>query len=134
MARGIVAVIAGLIAAVVAILLVEFVGALVAPGGPAPALKDVDQMRVYLAGLPLLANAFLIAAYLVGSAIGGVVTGRVMRNPASRCVWLVGGILLAMTMANLVRIPHPLWVSLASVIAIFAGTGFATIYRPPLKQ
>jgi hypothetical protein len=134
MARGIVAVIAGLIAAVFAILLIECIGALVAPGGPAPALKDVEQMRVYLAGLPPSANAFLIAAYLVGSATGGVVTGRVMRNPPSRCVWAVGGILLAMTMANLVRIPHPLWVSIASVVAIFAGTSFAIVYRPAVKH
>ena len=130
MGRAFVAVVAGLFVAIVAILVVEAVGAIVVPGGNAPGLKDVEQMRIYLANLPLLANVFLIAAYLVGSGAGGVVAARVVGHPASRCVWVVGGILLVMMMANFVRIPHPLWVSIASVVAIFVGTGFATTRRP----
>ena len=134
MGRAFVAVVAGLVAAVVVILLIEAIGAIVVPAGDAPGLKDVEQMRIYLANLPLLANVFLIAAYLVGSGVGGIVAARVALDPASRCVWVVGGILLLMTMANFVRIPHPLWVSIASVTAIFVGTGFATIHRPAKKH
>ena len=129
MARAIVAVIAGLVAAFVSILVTEAVGALVVPAGVAPSLKDAERMREYLAGLPLSAYAFIIAAYLIGSAVGGVVAARVVGRPSSRCVWVVGGLLLAVTMGNLVLIPHPLWFSIASVVAIFAGTVFAASTR-----
>lgn len=134
MARAVVAVIAGLIAAFVSILVTEAVGALVAPAGVAPSLKDVERMREYLANLPLSAYAFVLGAYLIGSAVGGVVAARIAGNPASRCVWIVGGLLLAVTVANLVLIPHPLWFSSASVIAVFAGTAFAARTRVSVSR
>ena len=129
MGRAIVAVIAGVVSAFVTIVLVEALGALVAPAGVAPDVKDVERMRAYLLALPLSAYAFLLLAYLVGSVVGGMVAGRVVGTPGSRCVWIVGGILLMTTLANLVLIAHPLWFSIAAVIAIFVGTGFATIDR-----
>ncbi len=134
MARAIVAVIAGILSAFVSILLVQAVGALAAPAGPAPSLKDAEHMREYLSAMPMASYAFLLAAYLVGSALGGTVAGRIMFNPRSRCVWIVGGILLVTTVANIVLIPHPLWFSIASVVMIFMGTGYSTTLRPAVKR
>ena len=128
------AVIAGVVSAFVSILLIEAIGALVAPAGVAPDVKNVEAMRAYLLTLPLSAFAFLLLAYLVGSAVGGLVAARVMHNPASRCVWVVGGILLVTTLANLVLIAHPLWFSITAIVTIFVGTGFATIYRPAVPR
>ena len=119
-----------LMLAFVTIVLVEAIGALVAPAGVAPDVKDVERMRAYLLALPLSAYAFLLLAYLVGSVVGGAVAGRVVQHPGSRVVWVVGGVLLATTVANLVLIAHPLWFSIAAVVAIFVGTGFSTTFRP----
>jgi hypothetical protein len=130
MARALIAVVAGIIAAFVSILVIEALGALIAPAGVSPSLKDADAMREYLKTLPLSAYAFVLGAYLFGSGIGGVVAARVARSPTSRCVWTVGGILLVTTIANLVLIPHPLWFSIAAVVAIFAGTVFASLAGP----
>ena len=129
MARSTVAVIAGILAAFATILLVEALGALVVPAGAAPSFRDVERMRIYLATLPASAYAFVLAAYLAGSAIGGLVAIRVVRNPASRAVWVVGGFLLVVMVANLALIAHPLWFSIAAVVAIFVGTGLASRYR-----
>ncbi len=134
MARAIVAVIAGILSAFVSILVIEAIGALVAPAGPAPGLKDAEHMREYLSAMPVASYAFLLAAYVAGSSLGGIVAGRIMFDPASRCVWIVGGILLVTTVANLVMIPHPIWFSIASVVMIFVGTGFATTFRPAPKR
>ena len=134
MARAIIAVVVGLVAAFVSILVTEMVGALAVPAGVAPSLKDAERMRDYLAGLPLSAYAFILAAYLIGSAVGGVVATRIVGQPASRCVWIVGGLLLATTVANLVLVPHPLWFSIASVVAIFGGTLFAASTRVGLAR
>ena len=134
MARAIIAVIAGIVAAFVSILLVEAVGALVVPAGAAPSLKDADRMRDYLQTLPLSAYAFVLAAYLIGSTVGGLVATRVVGKVPSRSVWVVGGLLLATTMANLVMIPHPLWFSMAAVVAVFVGTIVAVRYGPALVR
>jgi hypothetical protein len=130
MARAIVAVIAGLVSAFIVILVIELLGAMIVPAGVAPSLKDEEAMRAYLMTLPLSAYAFVIASYLFGSAAGGIVTARTVGNRASRAVWIVGGLLLAVTIANLVRIPHPLWFSIVAVAAIFIGTLFATRIGP----
>ena len=125
MVRAVIAVIAGVVAAFAAILVVEAIGALAAPAGSAPKLTDEAAMRAYLATLPLSAYAFVLAAYLVGSAVGGIVAGRIVGSRASRTVWVVGALVLAATVANLVMIPHPAWFSIAAVAAIVAGVAIA---------
>lgn len=132
MARAIIAVIAGIVSAFVSILLIEAVGALIVPSGSAPSLKDAERMRDYLQTLPLSAYAFVLAAYLIGSAVGGLVATRVVGTRPSRSGWVVGGLLLATTMANLVMIPHPLWFSIAAVVAVFVGTIVGMRYGPAL--
>jgi hypothetical protein len=125
MVRAIIGVIAGVVSAFVVILVIEALGALFAPAGVAPSLKDEAAMRVYLAALPLSAHVVLLAAYLFGSMAGGVVAGRMRGKRNSRVVWVVGALVLAATVANLVMIPHPLWFSIAAVVAIFIGTALA---------
>ena len=120
-----ISVVAGVIVAFVGILLVEGIGAVVAPAGPSPQLTDEAAMSAYLATLPMSAYAFVIAAYLIGSTIGGTVTLRMMGDATSRTVWVVAALILAATVANLVMIPHPLWFTVASVGVIFIGTALA---------
>ncbi len=128
--RAIIAVIAGAAAAFFGILVVEGLGALVAPAGPSPALTDDQAMRAYLATLPWSAYAFVIGAYLAGSTIGGVVALKIVGDGASRTVWAVGALVLAATVANVVMIPHPLWFTVASVGAVFIGTALARMAVP----
>ena len=128
--RAILAVVGGVIASFVAILLVEAVGALAAPAGVAPGLKDEVAMRDYLATLPISAYAFVIAAYLIGTAVGGVVAGGIAGSRGSRAVLVVGASVFAATVANLVMIPHPAWFSAASVAAIILGVAIARQVGP----
>jgi predicted MFS family arabinose efflux permease len=130
MARAIIAVIAGVIAAFIAILLVEELGALIVPAGQSPPLTDAAAMAAYLATLPMSAYAFVLAAYAVGSAVGGTVAARMVGRRDSRTVWVVGALVLAATVANLVMIPHPFWFSIASVAAILIGIAIAARVIP----
>jgi hypothetical protein len=127
MARAIVAVIAGVVVAFGMILLVETIGHFVVPTASAPSYKDAEQMREYLRTLPVGAYAFVLLAYLVGSYVGGRVAARVTRSPRSVSVWVVGALVLAATIANLVMIVHPVWFTSAAVLAVFAGTWLATV-------
>jgi hypothetical protein len=123
--RAVLAVIAGVLAAFVAILLVEAIGALAVPAGSAPGLADEAAMRAYLATLPISAYAFVIAAYLVGTAVGGMVAGQIVGDRASRTVFVVAALVFAATVANLVLIPHPGWFPVAAIAAIFIGAAIA---------
>ena len=134
MGRAIVAVISGVVSAFVVILLVEAVGAMVAPAGVAPDIRDTARMRDYLATLPWSASAFVLAAYVAGSAAGAWIAGRIAGNPGARSVWVVAAMLGATTLANLVLVTHPLWFAIATVVAIFAGTVLAIGLAPAARQ
>ena len=123
MIRAILAVIAGVVSAIVVILIAEAIGALAAPSpAPPPNLTNAAAMREFLATLPWQSYAFILGAYVLGAAAGAIVAVRVSVNPDARTPWVVGGIMLAITIANLVALPHPAWFWVAAVLAISAGT------------
>ncbi len=132
MIRAVLAVVFGTVAAFVAILVVEAIGSVVAPGGVAPSPNDAVAMRGYLATLPVGAYAFVVAAYLVGSAVGGTVAIRTGAHRGPMCAWIVGAFVLAATIANLVMIPHPAWFATAAVAAVIVGAFAATRFGATL--
>ncbi len=126
MAKAFVAIVAGTISAFIVILLVELIGSIVAPAGVAPAPGDAVAMKAYLDTLPARAYAFVIGAYLIGSFAGGTVAARVAGHRSSICGWVVGMLVLAATIGNLVMIPHPAWFVVAAILAVIIGTTAAT--------
>ncbi len=126
MGRAIVAVVAGVVAAFCSILLGEVIGHIIVPVGRAPPVGDPERMREFMSTLPISAYAFVLAAYLAGSYIGGFVAGFVAGSFRLRCVWIVGALVLASAIANLFLIPHPLWLSTATVASIVLGTWLAS--------
>jgi hypothetical protein len=120
MIRRVLAVIAGFVVSVIGIDLVEAIGALVAPVPAAPNLANVTAMGVYLASKSWQSYAFDLGAYVLGTVAGVVVAASIVRV-RSRAVWVVGGLVLATTVANLVILPHPVWFSVAAVVAVALG-------------
>ena len=128
--RAIVAVIGGVAVATVVILAIETLGRFAVPVPNAPRLEDTAAMREYLARLPASAYAFVLLAYAAGVYAGGRVALRMMGKRRSRTVWVVGGLLLAATVANLTMITHPLWVVIATVAIVVAATSLAALGPP----
>ena len=127
MGRAIVAVICGIVSAFVVILVVEVVGQVLVPVAGSPPLTDTAAMRDYLATLPLAAYAFVLAAYFAGGVAGGHVAARIAPARKRACVWIVGALLLATTIANMTRIMHPTWVVIASIAIVLFATWLATM-------
>ena len=132
MGRGIVAVIAGVVSAFVIILVVEGLGHLIVPVPGSPPLSDKVAMGHYLASLPVPAYAFVLLAYFAGCYAGGRVAARVATGRlATPCAWIVGALVFAATIANLMMITHPTWFVVATIVIIVVATWAAT--RGPLR-
>lgn len=109
MGRKIIAVLAGVFAAGLVILAVEAV-----------AHQLVMSQRN---GVPTLAMLLFVAlAWLLGSMAGTLIAQRIDHSRVPVPALLVGAILLALAIYNLVTLPHPLWFRIAGVLVFIPGT------------
>lgn len=131
MFRNVTAVIAGVVTAFLTVMLIDKLGHLVYPPPVSLDYTDPDAVRPYLATLPIGAFLFILASSVVAAFVGTMVGCYIgTANPTLFGV-VVGGIILAATIANFIAIPHPLWLSIATLIGIVASTLLAIRLAPP---
>ncbi len=109
---------AGLVAALAVIALTQRLGHVVYPPPPDLDVHDIEAFREFTAGLPLMALLFVLIAYYAGSFVGTFVAGWIAGFRTLIYTGVIGGLVLAGTIANLAQIPHPLWFSILAVIGI----------------
>jgi len=125
MAKNVAAAIAGIITAFVMIMLIEKLGHVIYPPPPDLDFSDLEAMRPYVATLPFLALLFPMIAWVVATFAGTVLACKIgTANPLAFAA-VVGGLVLAATIANLIMIPHPVWFSAVSLVAIAASAWIA---------
>ena len=125
MVRNVAAALAGIVTAFVMIMLIEKLGHFIYPPPADLDFSDPDVMRPYIATLPFLALLFPMIAWVVATFAGTVLACKIgTANPLAFAA-VVGGLVLAGTIANLIVIKHPLWLSLLSLIAIIASAWIA---------
>ena len=116
--RLILALLAGILAAFITVMLVETVGHAIYPTPQGLDMNDPAALRTYVEALPLGAKLFVLAAWLAGSADGVFVACLVARRRYRLCATLVAALLLLATATNLWLIPHPLWLAAAGLLGI----------------
>jgi hypothetical protein len=125
MARNAAAALAGIVTAFVMIMLIEKLGHFIYPPPADLDFSDPDVMRPYIATLPFLALLFPMIAWVVATFAGTVLACKIgTANPLAFAA-VVGGLVLAGTIANLIMIKHPLWFSLVSLVAVAASAWIA---------
>lgn len=126
-------VLAGLVIAFVLIWLIEKLGHTVYPPPADLDFSDPEAIRPYLDTLPIFALLFPMLAWFIGTFTGSLVGSLIgTARPLLFCA-VVGGLVLAGTIANLIVIPHPLWFSIISVIGIVASAWLALQIAPGPK-
>jgi len=125
MIRNIGALIAGIVIAFVLIYLIEMLGHAIYPPPPDLDFSNPDAVRPYIATLPIVALLFPMIGWLLGAFAGSFVAN--ICGDAKPYVFsgIVGGLVLAGTIANLIMIPHPLWFSITALIGIVASAWLA---------
>ena len=126
---------AGLVAAFAVIALTQRLGHVVHPPPADLDVSDVEAFREYTANMPITALLFVLIAYYAGSLAGTFVAGWIAGFRTLIYAGVIGGIVLAGTIANLAVIPHPLWFSVLAVAGIplsaYLGSRLAPVRISP---
>lgn len=121
MLRDIAAVIAGLAVSIIIIMAVQMVGHTLWPPPEGLDWNDTEVVRTYTSQLPFLALLFPIVSYFLGALAGPFVACRIGTLKPLVFVGIIGIVLLASTIANLIQMPHPIWFSILAVAAVIIG-------------
>ena len=116
----VIGIVAGLAAAVVAVGLVEAVSATFYPLPEGIDPRDRAGMTAAIAALPAGAFVGVLAAWGLGAFAGAWTATRLARLPPIG--YLIGVLLAGAALANLLTIPHPVWVWAGAAVVIPAGT------------
>ena len=83
-------------------------------------MTDFNQVKQFVASLPVPAFLLVLAGWLIGTLLGTWLAARIGRSRVTG--YVVGGLLLAAGVANTVLIPQPLWFSIVSFIVYIGMT------------
>jgi hypothetical protein len=130
--RSILGGVVGVVSASVTVYAIEDVGHRVYPVPAGLDFSNMDAMREYMAGLGFAPIAFVLAAWVIGTFVGGVVGIRIAPTRPVLMAGVVAGVILLGAVFNLVAIPHPLWMVLGTGILVPAAAvaAVATTPRP----
>jgi hypothetical protein len=119
--RSALVLLAGVVAAVLVVVLVDTLVGSMYPLPDGTDLNDPASMRAALAAMPAAAFVLLLGGWVVAAAVGAYLAARLaMRSPALHGLIVAIFVLIA-TVANLAAIPHPMWLWPAAIILIPAA-------------
>ena len=125
MLRDTAATIAGLAVAIGIIMAVQMAGHAIWPTPEGLDLNDAEVVRTYVSQLPFLALLFPILSYFLGALAGPLVASKIGTARPIAFAGIIGLVLLAFTIANLIQISHPPWFSVLAVAAVLVGPWLA---------
>ncbi|MEZ5399752.1 MAG: hypothetical protein R2729_08775 [Bryobacteraceae bacterium] len=111
MLQRVIAVIAGTVAAVVTVGVVEGVGHAVFPPPPGIDIADPAALADVMHRIPLGAKVAVVLAWAMGSLVGGWVAARFSRDRRVGASLVVGLLMLAAGGYTIAAIPHPRWMA-----------------------
>ena len=120
--KRIAAVFIGLMVAFTVIILLEKIahGNMVVPGGVDPNTPEGAEQLIAMA--PVNALIWIVLGYLLGSFLGSLVAQLISNGTQPVSAWITGGILLALTLANLFMVPHPVWMVVSGILAVLLAS------------
>jgi hypothetical protein len=128
--RSALVLLAGVVAAVLVVVLVDTLVASMYPLPDGTDLNDRESMRAAVAGMPTAAFVLLLGGWVLAAALGAYLAARLARRSAALHGLIVAIFVLIATIANLAAIPHPIWLWPAAIILIpAAGWAAARMVR-----
>jgi hypothetical protein len=82
--------------------------------------SDAESMKTMMEQISAGALGFVLLAWAAGAFVGGWVAAKIAQRSQATFALIVGALLLAGGIYNLVTIPHPLWFSIIGVL-LFGG-------------
>lgn len=128
--RNVAAIVLGVASAFATVMLIDKVNHMIYPPPPGLDFTDSAAIEPYLATLPIGAFLLIMASSIVAAFLGTLILCHVGTIRAFYCAVIVGGIVLAATVANFIAIPHPLWLSVLTSLGVIAAAWLATKLAP----
>jgi hypothetical protein len=119
MLRTIGGILAGVVAAFAAIWCVEMVGHILYPIPSDVTLNDGARLGAFILSMPVGAQLFVLAAWLLGALAGGLVAALISRQRWT--AWLIAGLVAVAGLINIFWLPHPELLQIGSVVAPLLG-------------
>ena len=110
--------VAGVGSAFLVIAAIELVAHAVYAPSVMPDVSTPEAMAANVDAMPLGAFLLVLAGYVAGTVVGGIVGIVVARRHAMRFACLAGGMILLGAIAVFVRMPHPTWFVVATLVDI----------------
>ena len=118
--RATLAVIAGIVAGIAAMMAISFVGSalfpIVAPPAPGGA---IEQATAAFTHAPTALKLFYVLAWFAGGLAAGLVAKLIV--PSKRVGWTAVAILTVLTAINIFVLPYPVWMEIANIVAPLLG-------------
>jgi hypothetical protein len=122
MIRSALVLFAGVVVSVLVVLLMDGVVARIYPLPPGTDMRDPESLRHAIAGLPVGAFMLLVFGWALAAGAGAYTASRLATQSATTHGLIVALFVLVATVANLARIPHPVWMwPVAIVLLPLAG-------------
>ena len=116
--RSVIAGVVGVVVALAVVTIGEAIGHIVYPLPPGMDFSNPAAVRDLVARMPLGAFLFVLGSWIAATIAGGAVAGAIARPRAMTLALVVGGVILAATIANLALIPHPAWFAVVALAGI----------------
>lgn len=100
---------AGMLVAVTVVSMCDLAAGALHPPPVGFDLTDMAQVKAHAAAAPTVALMVVLLGWLLGPFAGGLVASRIAARSRKQYAWIIAGVLLAATLANLLAIPHPIW-------------------------
>jgi hypothetical protein len=130
MFRSVGAIAAGIVVAYVTVVLINLLNHALFPPPVGLDFSDPDAIRPYLATLPIGAFLLILASSVVAAFIGTLLACYIGRGNPLLYGGVVGGFILAATIANFILIPHPYWLVAATLVGTVLSTLLAMKLAP----
>ena len=118
MIRSALVLLGGVVAAVLVVTLMDGVVASIYPFPAGTDLKNPENFRQAVAGLPTAAFLLLVVGWSLAAGVGSYIAARLATHARVIHGLIVALFVLVATIANLARIPHPTWMWPAAIVLI----------------
>ncbi len=125
MIRSVLAGVVGILVAFGIVFANEKLGHMAFPPPEGIDFTDAEVIRRYLASLPAWKLLQVMAGWVVGVFAGILVASWIGHAKPISYTAVIGGLMVAATVSNLIILPHPMWFNVTSLGAIALGAWFA---------
>ena len=124
MLRTILGILAGVVLAFAVMMALEMASFAVfpPPAGLDPA--DPEDIKRIVAATPMAAKSWVVFGWFASAVAGGWLARRLARKDWAG--WVIAGLIVLGGIANVMMIPHPLWMQIAAVAAPLVGGWIVT--------